>query len=129
MSGLRPAAKVGNTSAPAQPNRPLRHTETQTHLSSLLPSLTHTNHYHTPPPPDQADQLRQEFNIDIRVLGIADSKHMLTSESGIDLEHWREGECRVGWGVCMRVSVTEEGGGVTQGRGQAAHAGQREEND
>jgi hypothetical protein len=35
-------------------------------------------------------QLREEFNIDIRVLGIADSKHMLTSEGGIDLTNWRE---------------------------------------
>jgi hypothetical protein len=35
-------------------------------------------------------QLREEFNIDIRVLGIADSKHMLTSEGGIDLSSWRE---------------------------------------
>jgi homoserine dehydrogenase len=38
----------------------------------------------------QAEQLREEFNIDIRVLGIADSKHMLTSEGGIDLSSWRE---------------------------------------
>lgn len=35
-------------------------------------------------------QLREEFNIDIRVLGIADSKHMLTSEGGIDLANWRQ---------------------------------------
>jgi hypothetical protein len=38
----------------------------------------------------QAAQLRSEFNIDIRVLGIADSKHMLISEGGVDLNHWRE---------------------------------------
>jgi aspartokinase/homoserine dehydrogenase 1 len=34
--------------------------------------------------------LREEFQIDIRVLGIADSKRMLTSESGIDLESWKD---------------------------------------
>lgn len=39
----------------------------------------------------QATQLREEFNIDIRVLGIADSKRMMTSESGIDLDTWKEG--------------------------------------
>uniref|UniRef100_A0A383V4M3 ACT domain-containing protein n=1 Tax=Tetradesmus obliquus TaxID=3088 RepID=A0A383V4M3_TETOB len=39
---------------------------------------------------EQAVQLREEFNIDIRVLGIADSKHMLTSEGGIDLANWRQ---------------------------------------
>jgi len=40
----------------------------------------------------QAVQLREEFNIDIRVLAVADSKRMLTSESGIDLDNWRQGE-------------------------------------
>lgn len=39
---------------------------------------------------EQAAQLRSEFNIDIRVLGIADSKHMIVSEGGIDLSHWRD---------------------------------------
>lgn len=38
----------------------------------------------------QAAQLRSEFNIDIRVLGIADSKSMMVSEGGINLEHWRQ---------------------------------------
>eukprot|EP00878_Enallax_costatus_P021378 GHUV01022628.1.p1 GENE.GHUV01022628.1~~GHUV01022628.1.p1 ORF type:complete len:501 (+),score=176.91 GHUV01022628.1:491-1993(+) len=39
---------------------------------------------------EQAAQLRSEFNIDIRVLGIADSKHMMVSEGGINLENWRQ---------------------------------------
>jgi hypothetical protein len=50
----------------------------------------------------QAAQLREEFNIDIRVLGIADSKHMITSESGIDLDNWRTGVCAC---VCVCVCV------------------------
>lgn len=43
-----------------------------------------------PSPCLQACQLRQEFNIDIRVLGIADSTNMMTSEGGIDLDNWRQ---------------------------------------
>uniref|UniRef100_A0A1J3ECP2 Bifunctional aspartokinase/homoserine dehydrogenase 1, chloroplastic n=2 Tax=Noccaea caerulescens TaxID=107243 RepID=A0A1J3ECP2_NOCCA len=39
---------------------------------------------------DQAAVLKQEFNIDLRVLGITGSKSMLLSEIGIDLSRWRE---------------------------------------
>ena len=36
----------------------------------------------------QMKKLSAEFNIDLRVLGIADTKIMLLSESGIDLNNW-----------------------------------------
>lgn len=39
---------------------------------------------------EQAAQLRSEFNIDIRVLGIASSSKMLLSESGVDLSKWKQ---------------------------------------
>jgi aspartokinase/homoserine dehydrogenase 1 len=39
---------------------------------------------------DQAAKLREEFSIDIRVLGIAGGSRMVLSESGIDLDRWRE---------------------------------------
>lgn len=35
-------------------------------------------------------ELRDEFDIDMRVLGIISSDRMLLSETAIDLEHWRE---------------------------------------
>ena len=37
-----------------------------------------------------AQELRDEFDIDMRVLGIMSSERMLLSETAIDLEHWRE---------------------------------------
>jgi hypothetical protein len=55
-------------------------------------------------------QLREEFNIDIRVLGIADSKHMLTSEGGIDLSNWREQ-----WESNKQPSDLQVGGLCTMG--------------
>ncbi|KAK7294980.1 hypothetical protein RJT34_17881 [Clitoria ternatea] len=39
---------------------------------------------------DQASILKEEFNIDLRVLGILGSKSMLLSDAGIDLARWRE---------------------------------------
>ena len=36
----------------------------------------------------QAKKLHDDFNIDLRVLGIADSKTMLLSETGVDLATW-----------------------------------------
>jgi len=39
---------------------------------------------------DQAETLRKDFAIDLRVLGIASSKTMLLQEKGVDLENWRE---------------------------------------
>jgi aspartokinase/homoserine dehydrogenase 1 len=45
---------------------------------------------HHLPHPLQAEQLRKEFNIDLRVLAIASSSRMLTSETGIDLATWRD---------------------------------------
>jgi aspartokinase/homoserine dehydrogenase 1 len=38
---------------------------------------------------EQKAQLREQFGIDIRVLGIASSKRMLLSETGVDLDDWR----------------------------------------
>ncbi|GLT32967.1 hypothetical protein SLA2020_075940 [Shorea laevis] len=39
---------------------------------------------------DQAAVLKEEFNIDLRVMGITGSRIMLLSEVGIDLSQWRE---------------------------------------
>ncbi|CAN8313801.1 unnamed protein product [Cochlearia groenlandica] len=39
---------------------------------------------------DQAAVLKDEFKIDLRVIGITGSSKMLLSESGIDLSRWRE---------------------------------------
>lgn len=39
---------------------------------------------------EQRETLLKDFNIDIRVLGIADSKKMLLHNVGIDLHHWKE---------------------------------------
>ena len=38
----------------------------------------------------ESDRLRREFDLDIRVRGIASSKKMLISEEGIDIRTWRE---------------------------------------
>ena len=38
----------------------------------------------------ESDRLRREFDLDIRVRGIATSKKMLLSEEGIELSSWRE---------------------------------------
>ena len=38
----------------------------------------------------ESDRLRREFDLDIRVRGIATSKKMLLSEEGVDLSCWRE---------------------------------------
>ncbi|KAF2548657.1 hypothetical protein F2Q70_00021418 [Brassica cretica] len=39
---------------------------------------------------DQAAVLKEEFKIDLRVIGITSSSKMLLSESGVDLSRWRE---------------------------------------
>ncbi|XVF20433.1 hypothetical protein REPUB_Repub12eG0000300 [Reevesia pubescens] len=39
---------------------------------------------------DQAAILKEDFNIDLRVMGITGSRAMLLSEVGIDLSRWRE---------------------------------------
>lgn len=39
---------------------------------------------------DQAAALKENFNIDLRVMGITDSKTMYLDESGLDLSKWRE---------------------------------------
>lgn len=39
---------------------------------------------------DQAAVLKEEFNIDLRVMGITGSKSMLLSEAGVDLSKWKE---------------------------------------
>eukprot|EP00252_Welwitschia_mirabilis_P006391 TRINITY_DN1726_c0_g1_i1.p1 TRINITY_DN1726_c0_g1~~TRINITY_DN1726_c0_g1_i1.p1 ORF type:complete len:926 (+),score=192.42 TRINITY_DN1726_c0_g1_i1:128-2905(+) len=39
---------------------------------------------------DQAAVLKEDFNIDLRVLGIASSKTMFLSSMGIDLQKWRD---------------------------------------
>jgi hypothetical protein len=38
----------------------------------------------------QVETLREEFAIDLRVLGIASSKSMLLRERGVDLDTWRD---------------------------------------
>ena len=38
----------------------------------------------------ESERLRREFDLDIRIRGIATSKRMLLSEEGIDLSRWRE---------------------------------------
>ena len=40
--------------------------------------------------PAQCEQLRREFKIDIRVLGIATSSKMLLQDKGINLDTWKE---------------------------------------
>lgn len=37
-----------------------------------------------------AQELREEFDIDVRLLGVATSSRMALSDSGIDLSSWRE---------------------------------------
>ncbi|KAG0616791.1 hypothetical protein M758_5G142100 [Ceratodon purpureus] len=39
---------------------------------------------------DQAATLKENFNIDLRVMGITDSNIMYLDESGLDLSNWRE---------------------------------------
>lgn len=39
---------------------------------------------------DQNAKLKERYNLDLRVLGIASSKKMLLSETGIDLAQWRQ---------------------------------------
>ncbi|CAL2258048.1 unnamed protein product [Prunus armeniaca] len=39
---------------------------------------------------DQTATLKEEFNIDLRVMGITGSRTMLLSEAGIDLSRWKE---------------------------------------
>ncbi|CAN6555797.1 unnamed protein product [Malus baccata var. baccata] len=39
---------------------------------------------------DQTATLKEEFNIDLRVMGITGSQTMLLSEAGVDLSRWRE---------------------------------------
>lgn len=39
---------------------------------------------------EESERLRHDFDLDIRVRGIATSKKMLLSEEGIDLSNWRE---------------------------------------
>ena len=46
-------------------------------------------------------ELRDEFDIDMRVLGIMSSDRMLLSETAIDLAHWRErfDRCASSWKI------------------------------
>lgn len=39
---------------------------------------------------EQIDKLREEYHLDLRVLGIASSSKMLLSDSGVDLASWRD---------------------------------------
>ncbi|XP_028084268.1 bifunctional aspartokinase/homoserine dehydrogenase, chloroplastic-like isoform X1 [Camellia sinensis] len=39
---------------------------------------------------DQAAVLKEQFNIDLRVMGITGSRRMLLSDTGIDLSRWRD---------------------------------------
>lgn len=49
---------------------------------------------------EQRQQLKSEFGIDLRLLGVASSGKMLLRETGVDLENWREDldEKVSGWG-------------------------------
>ena len=38
---------------------------------------------------EQSEYLRQEFNIDLRLYGVADTKRMITSTTGISLDSWQ----------------------------------------
>ena len=38
----------------------------------------------------ESERLRREFDLDIRIRGIATSKKMLLSEDGVDLQNWRK---------------------------------------
>ena len=49
------------------------------------------------------DKLREEYQLDLRVLGVASSKSMLLSESAMDLTHWRQD---------MANKVRRRGGGA-----------------
>ena len=40
--------------------------------------------------PTPRQELKEELDIDVRVLGIASSSRMLLSEEGIDLSNWRD---------------------------------------
>ena len=44
----------------------------------------------------QSERLRREFNLDLRVRGIASSKRMLLADPAIDLDGWREGLAQAG---------------------------------
>lgn len=39
---------------------------------------------------EESERLKAEFDLDIRIRGIATSKKMLLSEDGVDLQNWRE---------------------------------------
>lgn len=39
---------------------------------------------------EQRKQLKEEFGIDLRVLGIASSQKMMLKETGIDLDTWKQ---------------------------------------
>lgn len=39
---------------------------------------------------DERERLKRQFDVDIRIRGIANSKKMLLSEEGVDLSNWRE---------------------------------------
>lgn len=39
---------------------------------------------------EQRKQLKEEFGIDLRVLGIASSQKMMFKETGIDLDTWKQ---------------------------------------
>ena len=61
----------------------------------------------SPPLLEQVEQLRQEYQVDVRVLGVASSRRMLLGEGALDLATWREEfEDKVGvWGEAACVLV------------------------
>ncbi len=46
----------------------------------------------------QAEKLHKEYQVDVRVLGVVDSKRMLLSNTPMDLANWQEDlESKVRW--------------------------------
>ncbi|XP_021762687.1 bifunctional aspartokinase/homoserine dehydrogenase 2, chloroplastic-like [Chenopodium quinoa] len=54
---------------------------------------------------DQTAELKEKFNIDLRVMGITSSKKMLLSDSGIDLSNWKEQQSEQGKAADMQKFV------------------------
>ena len=45
---------------------------------------------YTANPPPQVDKLRSEYQVDLRVLGVASSTQMLLNDQAMDLSAWRQ---------------------------------------
>lgn len=70
------------SSPAAHSERPGGFLDTQTDCPDARPPLV--------PLVPQINKLREEYHLDLRVLGIASSSKMLLSDNGVDLGAWRE---------------------------------------